>query len=161
MPDTVQDARNAAGIRYGPLEGSLGFLLRLSQLHSFAAFYRRLGQFDIKPGEISVLMMIGENPGIRQGLLARTLMIKRAHMTKMIRVMEDAGLVTRTVPEDDRRSVELWLTEPGRAMLDRLTPSFLEHEAHTGGTLTRTEEETLKRLLRKYIDFDAAGKDAP
>jgi DNA-binding MarR family transcriptional regulator len=136
---------------YGPLRDSLGFLLRLSQLRSFGLFFARFEETGVRPGELSVLVMIAENAGVRQGVLAKALRIKRAHMTKMIHGMEAQGLVTRTVPEDDKRSVELWLTEEGKALVARLLPILDLHEATAPDRLTPEEAQLLKQLLRKYL----------
>jgi DNA-binding MarR family transcriptional regulator len=74
----------------------------MAQLRSFDFFFEDLGKLGLRPGEFSVLWVIHVNPGVRQGVLAQTLRIKRAHMTKMIRSFEERGLVARTIPEDDR-----------------------------------------------------------
>lgn len=140
----------------GPLAQSLGFLLRLSQLTSFRDFFTTLGAENIRPGEASVLMLIARNPGIRQGVLAKELMIKRAHMTKMMRAMETSDLVTRTVPQDDRRAAQIWLTDCGRARVDALEAPFMAHESAAAPGLTRREEAELKRLLRKYLGIAEA-----
>jgi DNA-binding MarR family transcriptional regulator len=153
MTDTRDIAREAEEVRLGPLAASLGFLLRLSQLVSFRDFFASLEDFDMRPGEATVLMLIGENPGIRQGVLAKRLMIKRAHMTKMIRSMEDTGLVSRTVPEDDKRSVELWLTKRGEARVAGMRGPWADHEGRPARNLTPRDEAELKRLLRKYLDL--------
>jgi DNA-binding MarR family transcriptional regulator len=152
--DTADIPRAAGDVRLGPLSESLGFLLRLSQLASFREFFDGLADFGVRPGEASVLVLIGENPGVRQGVLAQRLMIKRAHMTKMIRAMEDTGLVTRTVPEDDRRSVELWLTKRGAARVEAMRAPWAAHEARPARNLTKREEAELRRLLRKYLALD-------
>ncbi|WGW05694.1 MarR family winged helix-turn-helix transcriptional regulator [Tropicibacter oceani] len=155
MTDLKTPAQTDQDVQFGPLSGSLGFLLRLSQLQSFADFFKGMEDQNIRPGEISVLMMIAQNPGVRQGVLASALMIKRAHMAKMIRAMEDAGIVTRTVPPDDRRAVELWLTDKGRARLDAVKAPFLANEARPHSALGHAEQEQLKSLLRKYLGLDA------
>ena len=151
-PDTVED------VHLGEMADSLGFLLRLSQLWAFRDFFERLGPLGLRPGEMSVLILIRENPGVRQGILARRLIIKRAHMTKMIRALEEKGLVRRTVPDDDRRSVELWLTEEGQRHVEKLQEPIREHEENSRGRLTRAEAAQLKRLLRKYSGVPVAGK---
>jgi DNA-binding MarR family transcriptional regulator len=151
MTETAEILREPEDLALGKLTESLGFLLRLSQIKAFEDFFENLGQFDVRPGEISVLTVIGENPGVRQGIVARRLMIKRANMTKMVRAMEERGLVRRTIPEDDKRSVELWLTKKGTARLADLRGPFLAHEAHPVQSLSREEEAELKRLLRTYI----------
>lgn len=142
-----------AALRLGGLGDSLGFLLRLAQLRAFEDFFAGYGALDIRPGEMSVLILISENPGIRQGALARALMIKRAHMTKMIRAMEDTGLVRRTVPDDDKRSVELWLTDTGTERVATLSRHLLNFDADPDGRLNKRERAQLKRLLRLYLDL--------
>ncbi|WP_343079985.1 MarR family winged helix-turn-helix transcriptional regulator [Ostreiculturibacter nitratireducens] len=160
MSEDPAKGRSPDDVDLGPLSDSLGFLLRLSQLASFRDFFDRFDDLGIRPGEVSVLMLVGRNPGVRQGVLARQLMIKRAHMTKMARAMEDDGLITRSVPDDDKRSVELWLTEKGAERVDRLREPFLAHEARPVPGLTAREAETLKRLLRKYLDLPQDPKDS-
>ena len=142
-------------IALGAMGESLGFLLRLSQLESFRDFYAGLGDMGVRPGEFSVLMLVAGNPGIRQGILARKLMIKRAHMTKMIQAMESEGLIDRRVPEDDRRSIELRLTAAGRKRVDDMRAPFEEHEARNLTRLTPTELTEAKRLLKKYLGLPA------
>lgn len=152
MSDTLD--RTTERLDYGFLDQSTGFLLRLAQLKSFADFYDGLGPLGVRPGEISVLMVLGRNPGIRQGVLAEALSIKRAHMAKMVRAMEEEGLIRRSVPEDDRRAMELWLTERGSARVEALRPAFEAHEARQVDGLTPREAAELKRLLRKYLGME-------
>lgn len=150
MALAVVKSRPVHEVALGDFGNSLGFLLRLAQLTSFEEFFEELGEFG-RPGEITVLLMIAENPGVRQGVLARTLMIKRAHMTKMVRAMEDSGLVRRTVPADDKRSVELWLTAKGKNRAKEMRDPVVEHEFRKIDTLTPKELAELKFLLRKYV----------
>lgn len=147
-------------VRFGPLSESLGFLLRLLQLVSFHDFYIRFADTDIRPGEISVLILIDENPGIRQGVLARRLLIKRAHMTKMVQAFEAAGLVTKSVPEEDKRGIELQLTAKGRRHVNKVKPAFTEFEGRTRYGLTAQEEVELKRLLKKSLGISEIGEQA-
>lgn len=138
-----------AQIRTGQLGSSLGFLLRIAQLEAFEQFFARFGDADLRPGEFSVLWVIGLNPGLRQGDLAAVLRIKPAHMTKIIRRLEELGRVERTIPEDDRRSVTLRLTETGRAFVTENEAAFFGQDAYFDHSLTPDEEAALVRLLRK------------
>jgi DNA-binding MarR family transcriptional regulator len=149
--------RTTEALALGELGESIGFLLRLAQLVSFRDFFDDLGGLGIRPGETSVLMLIGENPGVRQGVLARALMIKRAHMAKMMAAMERDGLVVRSVPEDDRRALALRLSEKGAAQVARLRAPFGAHEAGANRGLSAREAETLRRLLRKFAGITGPG----
>ncbi|MFZ2100408.1 MAG: MarR family winged helix-turn-helix transcriptional regulator, partial [Oricola sp.] len=114
-------------------------------------FFDDLGQYGLRPGEFSTLLVIANNPRIRQGVLAQKLRIKPAHMTKLIRAFEERGHVERVIPDHDRRSVELCLTEAGRDFIARHRLQFAAHEAKLPSSLTLAETDTLKRLLRKYV----------
>ena len=141
-------------VELGEITGSLGFLLRMAQLRAFDFFFQTLAGHDLKPGEFTVLWVMGLNPGLRQGTLARTLHIKPAHMTKLIARMVDKGWVARTVPDDDRRSVRLALTDDGTAFVDRYREQFLHLHLTERSDLTSEEASTLIRLLRRYAGLD-------
>lgn len=138
-------------IDLGELERSLGFLLRIAQLRNFEDFYADVAGQSLKPGEFTVLALIGRNPGVRQGRLARHLMIKRAHMTKLVRGFVERGLVTRDGSDRDRRSVELRLTAAGERFVARHAPAFEAHARKRPETLTADEHAALVGLLRRYI----------
>lgn len=143
--------RTAAEVELGPLSDSLGFMLRLAQLRAFEDFFSEHGPRGLKPGEFSILWVIYRNPGIRQSVLGQRLMIKRAHMTKLIRAFEDVGLVSRTVPDSDRRAVELTLTSKGTADVKTAGEAFFAYEATTGAPLSTLERGQLLALLQKYV----------
>lgn len=146
-------------VRVGGLDDTLGFLLRLAQLRSFEEFFTHLGMRGFRPGEFSVLYVIRQNPGIRQSALCQRMMIKRAHMTKLIRSFEDRGLVSRRIPDEDRRAVELSLTPEGERLMDENTEAFFAHEQTTGSPLTRQERQQLVVLLRKYVGVEEEKTD--
>lgn len=143
----------------GPLEGSLGFLLRLAQLQAFDRFDAAMGQPGVTPGGFTVLLVIGMNPGVRQGALAERLSIKRAAMTKIARALEKRGLIARAVPPHDRRTVALSLTGAGAAFLAERRARFAAHEAEAAPGLSPAEGRQLVGLLQKLVR--AEGEDAP
>lgn len=142
-------------VAMGPLAESLGLLLRLGQLKSFADFYATLGEDGLSPGELSTLILIQHNPGVRQGVVARRLSIKRAHMAKMVASLEAEGLVARRPARDDGRALELRLTRAGQHRLERIMPNFETHERRAARPLNAAEEATLKRLLQKYVGMES------
>jgi DNA-binding MarR family transcriptional regulator len=146
--------RETTTVKMGELAQSLGFLLRLAQLRAFEDFFSEEGPRGLKPGEFSVLFVIGHNPGIRQSVLGQRLWIKRAHMTKLIRALEDAGCVSRRIPDSDRRAVELTLTEAGQRALEAASVPFFAYERQTGAPLDPAEQVQLMALLKKYVGLD-------
>lgn len=128
-----------------------GFLLRLAQLRVYEQFFSEVGERGLKPGEFSVLWVIRNNPGIRQSILGQSLMIKRAHMTKLIRALEDQGLLSRHIPDEDRRAVELTLTAKGEKEAEIASDWFFAYEEGVGSMLSEAERQQLLVLLRKFI----------
>jgi len=138
-------------VTLGELTGSLGFQLRLAQLKAFQFFYQSMAEQDRKAGEFTVLWVIGLNAGARQGAIARALMIKPAHMTKLVQRMVTAGFVARVVPPEDRRSVRLSLTAEGQEFLDENRTRFLAFHTEEAQGLDAGEAAQLMALLAKYL----------
>lgn len=137
-------------IEFGEIGASLGLLLRLAQVRVFNAFFQSLARYGLKPGEFTLLWLIGMNSGVRQGALARRLLIKPAHMTKLVQRAVDAGHIEREIPPDDRRSVRLSLTSAGERFVAEKKPEFLNFIAKEKTHLSDAEFAQLIRLLRKF-----------
>ena len=140
-------------ITIGELANSLGFLMRIAQVRVFDKFFERFADSELRPGEFSILWVIHLNPGIRQGRLAQTLNIKPAHMTKTIRRLEQANMVTREVPDLDRRSVHLSLTAAGESFIADNQAHFFGENTYHDSNLTPEEARQLAKLLKKYCGF--------
>lgn len=149
---TAPDLDEAVSL--GELKHSLGFLLRLAQVRNFERFYDAFGDIGLRPGEFSVLWVIRRNPGVRQGLVAETLRIKPAQMTKMIRRLEEQGRIRRVIPDDDRRSVRLFLTREGEAFIETHRDAFLGQDDYHRHGLSEAESRQLAHLLRRYSGFE-------
>ena len=133
----------------GDLTQSVGFMVRLAQVATYATFFRTLKDKTLKPGEFTVLWVIGLNAGIRQGTVAQTLKIKPAHMTKLVQRLVSAGFVDRKVPASDRRAVQLTLTDAGKAYCKKHHAAFVKVRNAERGALTDQETQDLLRLLEK------------
>jgi DNA-binding MarR family transcriptional regulator len=145
-------APGEAGVDFGPLADMVGFMVRLAQLRLFESFFDALGGEGITPGQVGILVALSRNPGIRQGVLADALSIKWSNMAKIIRLLEADGLIRRSVPETDRRAVELQLTAKGAAALERLLPKAMATDLGAAPDLTARERATLLKLLAKVAN---------
>jgi DNA-binding MarR family transcriptional regulator len=143
------DTQSELAVDFGPLKDNVGFMLRLAQLQVFEGFFAEFGFRGIRPGQIGILVAIAENPGIRQGTLARALRIKRSSMAKIVHILVRGGLIQRLVPSSDRRGVELRLTRSGRDFVDRALPDVHGNDRRATSPLTERERATLLRLLHK------------
>ena len=149
----MADPQTPDTINMGELPDILGLLLRLAQVRTFSQFFRDFDGTDARPSEMTVMWLIELNPGIRMGEVGRVLSIKPAHMTKMVQRLVTAGLVTRSVPADDRRAYCLSLTPEGQAHVDANRDAYHRVQTAQSAGLTEDEFNTLRGLLRK-LAFD-------
>ena len=138
-----------AKIDLGLLPGLVGYQLRRAQIETFHHFTASLGEEGMRPGWFGLLIIVGNNPGLSQTQLARTLGVDGSTMVAMIDRMERSGWVARLRSKTDRRSHELHLTDEGVALLDRITPLVRDHDAAITANLNESESDELLRLLRK------------
>lgn len=102
-----------------------------------------------KGSQKRILMILKENPGITQRELTRHLGIQPGSASEVIGKLESAGLILRTPSQEDRRTVELRLTEAGQAAAGEAhAQRELRHEAMFA-CLSEAERQTLLGLLEK------------
>jgi DNA-binding MarR family transcriptional regulator len=65
-------------------------------------------------GEIHIIKMVGDYPGIFISEMARTFNITRAVVAKTVRKLNERGFITKEVDEKDRKRLRLYLTEKGK-----------------------------------------------
>lgn len=154
-PD-AQASEGKSAVSLGELERSAGFVMRIAQLTAFERFFAVLGASDVKISEFTVLIAVAENPGIRQGVIADVLKIKWSNMTKLVRGLEDRGLVERHIPPDNRRSVVLSVTEKGRREIERSAEAMYRCDRVALSMLDDEEHAQLIELSRKVAGWPAA-----
>jgi DNA-binding MarR family transcriptional regulator len=135
----------------GPLDGFIGFHLRLAQDASFRAFARRSGVRDLKPGRFAAMMVIHNNPGISQTALGRAIARDKSSVTPLIRDLEKHELVKRAQSKSDRRTMTLTLTRSGEAMLRRLHAHAVDHDRRLDSIVGSAKPDFI-RLLKKLAD---------
>lgn len=125
----------------------------MAQVKVYKQFTEKPVNPQLKPGEFTVLWLIHLNPGVRQGVVARNLSIKPGHMTKLVRRLEERQIVTRVIPDDDRRSVELTLTTIGNELVTATKALFIGNGNLSENPLSEQEILQLTELLKKFVGF--------
>jgi len=110
-------------------------------------------------GQAMVLIEFWQPDGLRGGELACRLGVEPPTVTKMLRRLEDLGLLERRPDPADARSFRVYLTEKGRALEVPVMRRWERAEAQTFGVLDPAERRELGRLLRKVRAGFQAGKD--
>ncbi len=111
-------------------------------------------RFDLGVGEYAVLTMLrgsGAPYRMSPSRLADWCVLSSGAMTNRLDNLERQGLVERIPDPDDRRSVQVALTEAGHRRWDEAAGLAAEREALVAATLDNEEKEQLNALLRRLV----------
>lgn len=137
----------------GELERTPGFLLKIAQVTANENFFRHIPNLPHKLSEQTILLVLHENPDAQQGTIADVLKITPSLMTRLVRGLEDRGLLERTIPPHNRRAVQLRLTAAGEELLNSFKMRVREAEQQSLQMLSGAEQRQLVRLLRKVAGW--------
>lgn len=155
MRPTARSGRRSGGARsieLGPLTRSIGYMLRRAQITAVAGFLEALKEVELRPTQFAVLLIIRENPGIRQTEFCDALGIQKANFVPLLSHLEWRGLAERRTGTSDRRSCALYLTPRGQELLRRACVLHDAHEARLTARIGKRGREVLLSLLRKLHD---------
>lgn len=145
---TARDAR-APAVEVGPLAGMVGYVLRRAQLAVFDDVIANFAELDLRPAQYSVLVMLGNSPGLKQSDVAAALGIQRANFVVLFDGLERRGLAQRSSAPHDRRSYALYLTEEGEKVLARANALESQFDARLDAKLGPGGREQLLALLNR------------
>ena len=96
-------------------------------------------------GALEALYHLGP---MQSGEIGQKILKTSGNMTMVIDHLEKRGLVTRQRREDDRRCVDIHLTETGRTLIEAILPAHVAGVVATLSALTATEQTQLAALCR-------------
>lgn len=109
----------------------------------------RLEPLGLRITTFSTLLLLVDNPGLRQSALAAALDIKTSNMVAIIDDLESRGWIKRERVASDRRAFALFATKAGSLTCKKAVALAFENESTLLGSLTDTEISTLSGLLEK------------
>ncbi len=136
-------------VRLGWLGGTVGYYLRTAQEAAFDAFARRANGADARPWRFAILALIDANPGITQGDLAAAIRRKTSSLTPALGELVRQGYVIRARGKTDLRTYALSLTPKGRAAMQELLASAVEHERDVDRLVGRENRVAFIRILKR------------
>jgi DNA-binding MarR family transcriptional regulator len=101
-----------------------------------------------------VLVHLADLPGkrARQKELRDRVLLSESGVSRLLVRMEKAGVITRSTADDDRRGMEIAVTEAGQAALLAAIDSHLQLVASLfTDRLTTTDRAALARILPKLL----------
>jgi DNA-binding MarR family transcriptional regulator len=142
------------------VDESIGYLVKRVRSMLSNAIERQIADTidnDVTYEQWGVLVMILKERGDTAAVLSRMMECDTGSMTRMLDRLEAKGLVVRTRSTDDRRRVQLDLTEAGRDKAERLVQAISDVlNRHLTG-FSADELTLFKGFLRRML----ANRDLP
>lgn len=131
-----------------PLDNSQGYIIHrldvqmsLGLQHAFQA-----KGFNITPEQWGVLNRLWENEGIHQSALAERAAKDRHNITRILNLLEKSGFIFRTPDGEDKRRLNVYLTQEGKALKRKLIPIVIGFLQKCFEGLTQEEVQDLRRI---------------
>lgn len=130
------------------LDSQIGFLLRKANQRHISIFTTHIGE-DLTPMQFAALAKLYQVGACSQNSLGRRTSMDVATIKGVVARLEDRGLIEKRPSPEDRRKILIDLTLEGRRTVERVLPQALEISAMTLAPLSKDEQSTFLRLLKK------------
>lgn len=101
--------------------------------------------------QLRLLVALAEADGsLRMSELAEQLVLSRSGLTYQADGLEGRGLIRRARSGEDERSVEAFVTDAGRTLVDRLLPQYLDTVRHV--VLANFDDLQVQRFVRSLSE---------
>jgi DNA-binding MarR family transcriptional regulator len=116
------------------------------------AFHDILKSFDLSVEQFNVLRILRGQKGkpANMCIIQERMIAKTSNTTRLVDKLLLKGLVNREVCEENRRKMEITITQKGLNLLAELDPKIEAHELLFAQNLTTDEQIQLNLLLEKY-----------
>lgn len=134
------------------LDDSLGFILSKVNTKLKNELLQRLKEHDITPEQWAILNCLWEQEGITPKELSNLIFKDKPNTNRILEKLINKGLVVRYPHPTDRRAFQVYLTNSGWSLREKLIPKIqqLLDKAIVGIEETKVVE--LKKLLNQIYD---------
>lgn len=115
-------------------------------------FNEILKPYDLSTEQFNVLRILRGQKGhpANMCVIQERMIAKTSNTTRLVDKLLAKDLVTREVCPDNRRKMEVSITQKGLDLLASLDPLVVEHEKSFTQNLTEAELQELNQLLEKF-----------
>jgi MarR family transcriptional regulator, temperature-dependent positive regulator of motility len=137
-----------------------GHLIRRAHQIAIGLFTEHMGS-NVTPVQYAILRMVHEAPRIDQVGLARRIGLDTSTTALTAARLESKGLLTRSVVENNRRQLQLALTDAGEELLASLVAGAHKMRKQMLAALEPQEQMLFLELLRKFVHLNNEQSRAP
>lgn len=129
------------------LEESLGFILNKTNTKLKNQLFQRFKEDDITPEQWSVLTCLWQQEGVSPKELADLIYKDKPNTNRILEKLQAKGLILRKLHPTDRRAYQIYLTERGWAIKDKLIAKVTQLQDEVTAGMEQAQVEEMKRLL--------------
>lgn len=141
-------AADPARVSDHTLRAFAGYQMKRAMNLVHADLKHTLAPFDLRMVTFSALVLIQDNPGLRQSQLAAAMDIERPNLVVIIDELEGRGLIVRKPDPTDRRAQCLFSTPKGQTLYQDSVRAVRAHEQALFQGVDAEMRETLSKLLK-------------
>ncbi|MBI5570111.1 MAG: MarR family transcriptional regulator [Desulfomonile tiedjei] len=143
----------APNLQIFPRKESPGFMIYRTATQMKGGLHRafRAKGINVTPEQWTVLSSLWEADGMHQSVLACKAAKDKHTLTRILHLLEKAGLVRREAHLKDKRCRRVFLTEEGKGLKEKLVPVAADLLQSAFAGLTQEEIDTLRRILAQIM----------
>ena len=130
------------------LEECVNYLLTTAQHSVFLKMTEKLSVFDLTPVQYAVLYCLWENEKKSPKEIAERLKLENSTISGILERMEKKGLIKRMISKEDRRFIQIMLTEKGAVLEKDVLAAVDKVNEEVMSVFSKEECENLKTQLR-------------
>ncbi len=139
-------------------DDSIGFLIWDAKRVLTQVFSARIARHGLSYGLWPFMRALASENGLTQRELSERVHMKGPTTVAAIDRLERKGLVRRVRSKTDGRKINIYLTEKGRKVLDKVAPEIDLVHRQALAKVSPKEQEAFRRVLRRFrTNLVAAG----
>jgi DNA-binding MarR family transcriptional regulator len=131
-----------------------GFMKNITLVSQSAALYREqnLKVEGITGYQAKYLLAILKEEGISQDKLAKSLFVNKSNVARQLSLLENGGYVKRVQSEDDKRAMQVYLTDSGRELCVKIREINTRWRQVVLDGFSEEETDIICALLERMVD---------
>jgi len=130
---------------------SIGALIGLARKTMINKIDAKLEPFDVSAAQWLVVLLVGQNAVSSASGLCELLTYDPGAMTRLLDRLEGKGIVKRARSAADRRTVQLELTDSGKALYPKIISAIVDVNNGLLRGFSRDEVSQLEGYLRRML----------
>lgn len=131
------------------LDRSIGFMMGTTYHKLSALLQGRLKEYVITPEQWSVLYQVNRDDGLIQKKIAELTGKDKPTTTRILDHLEQKGLISKRIGENDRRSFAVYITDKGQKLIQATIPIERQVTVEIKQCISKEEYEGLISLLHR------------